>query len=42
MDMSNREKSMDMEANRWLNITSDAINDTTTWFESDLDDFLRS
>ena len=25
----------------WLNITTEAANDTTTWFERDLDDFLK-
>ncbi len=39
--MSNEDKNMDMEAKAWLNITTDAANDTTTWFERDLDDFLK-
>ncbi len=30
-----------MEAKCWLNITTEAANDTTTWFERDLDDFLK-
>jgi len=32
---------MDMEAKAWLNITTESANDATTWFERDLDDFLR-
>jgi len=32
---------MDMDAKAWLNITTDAANDTTKWFERDLDDFLK-
>lgn len=32
---------MDMEAKAWLNITTEAANDTTQWFERDLDDFLK-
>lgn len=41
MDLGAEEKNMDMEAKAWLNITTDAANDTTTWFERDLDDFLK-
>lgn len=32
---------MDMEAKAWVNMTTDAVNDTSTWFERDLDDFLK-
>ena len=41
IDMSNEEKNIDMEAKAWLAITTEAANDTTTWFERDLDDFLK-
>jgi len=41
IDMSSEEKNLDMEAKAWLNITTEAGNDTTTWFERDLDDFLK-
>jgi hypothetical protein len=41
IDMTNEEKNLDMEAKAWLNITTEAGNDTTTWFERDLDDFLK-
>lgn len=40
-DMSSEEKNMDGEAKAWLNITTEAANDTTQWFERDLDDFLK-
>lgn len=30
-----------MDAKAWLNITTDATNDTSNWFERDLDDFLK-
>jgi len=40
-DISNEEKNMDAEAKAWLNMTTDAANDTTQWFERDLDDFLK-
>jgi len=40
-DMSNEQKNMDMDAKAWLNITTDGANDTTKWFERDLDDFLK-
>jgi len=30
-----------MEAKAWLNITTEQANDTTLWFERDLDDFLK-
>lgn len=40
-DMTSEQKSMDMDAKAWLNITSDAANDTSKWFERDLDDFLK-
>jgi len=40
-DISSDEKSMGMEAKAWLNMTTDAANDTTSWFERDLDDFLK-
>lgn len=32
---------MDMEAKAWVNMTTDAVNDTSAWFERDLDDFLK-
>jgi len=40
-DMSSEEKNMGVEAKAWLNITTEAANDTTQWFERDLDDFLK-
>jgi hypothetical protein len=39
--MSSEEKSTGVEAKAWLNMTTDAVNDTTQWFERDLDDFLK-
>lgn len=39
--MSSEEKSMGVEAKAWLNMTTEAINDTSQWFERDLDDFLK-
>jgi hypothetical protein len=39
--MNNDEKNMDMEAKAWVNMTTDAVNDTSAWFERDLDDFLK-
>ena len=41
IDMSSEEKNLDMEAKAWLNITTETANDTTGWFERDLDDFLK-
>ena len=41
LDMSSEEKNMDMEAKAWVNMTTDAVNDTSAWFERDLDDFLK-
>ena len=32
---------MDIDAKAWLNVTTDQINDTSKWFERDLDDFLK-
>jgi len=32
---------MDMDAKSWLGMTTDAANDTSQWFERDLDDFLK-
>lgn len=40
-DMSSEQKNMDMDAKAWLNVTTEAANDTTKWFERDLDDFLK-
>ncbi len=40
-DMSSEEKTMGAEAKAWLNMTTEAINDTSQWFERDLDDFLK-
>lgn len=40
-DMNNEQKSMDMDAKAWLNITTEVANDTSKWFERDLDDFLK-
>ena len=39
--MSSEEKNLDVEAKSWLNITTESANDTTLWFERDLDDFLK-
>lgn len=39
--MNSEEKTMDAEAKSWLNITTEIANDTTLWFERDLDDFLK-
>jgi hypothetical protein len=41
IDMNSEEKTMDAEAKSWLNITTEIANDTTLWFERDLDDFLK-
>lgn len=41
LDTTNDEKNMDMEAKAWLNMTTEAANDTSAWFERDLDDFLK-
>ena len=30
-----------MDAKSWLGMTTDAANDTSQWFERDLDDFLK-
>ena len=30
-----------MDAKAWLNMTTEIANDTTRWFERDLDDFLK-
>lgn len=40
-DMTNEQKNMDMDAKAWLNITTEVANDTSKWFERDLDDFLK-
>ena len=40
-DMSSDEKSAGVEAKAWLNMTTDAANDTNQWFERDLDDYLK-
>ena len=39
--MGSEEKTQDMEAKAWISITTEAANDTTMWFERDLDDFLK-
>jgi len=41
LDMNSDEKNMDMEAKAWINMITDAVNDTSAWFERDLDDFLK-
>jgi len=40
-DLSNKDKNLEIEARTWVNFASDAANDTTLWFERDLDDFLK-
>ena len=40
-DIASEEKNMDAEAKAWLAITTSSANDTTQWFERDLDDFLK-
>ena len=37
----NGEGQQDTEAKAWLNMATEQANDTTTWFERDLDDFLK-
>ena len=39
--MGGDEKAQDMEAKAWISITTEAANDTASWFERDLDDFLK-
>ena len=39
--LDSNDSSQDMEAKAWINITTEQANDTTTWFERDLDDFLK-
>lgn len=41
IDSSEQEKNLDMEAKSWLKFTTETANDPTTWFERDLDDFLK-
>ena len=41
VDINLDDKSQDIEAKAWLNITTEGCNDTTQWFERDLDDFLK-
>ena len=41
IDMGGDEKAQDMEAKAWISITTEAANDTASWFERDLDDFLK-
>ena len=40
VDISADDK-QDMEAKAWLYNTTENCNDTTLWFERDLDDFLK-
>lgn len=40
-DMNSEQKNMDMDAKQWLNLTTDQASDATSWFEVDLDDFLK-
>ena len=37
----NQEGQQDIDAKAWINLTTEQVNDTTTWFEKDLDDFLK-
>lgn len=39
--MGSEEKTQELEAKAWISITIEAANDTTSWFERDLDDFLK-
>jgi len=41
LEMDNKDLNLEVEAKRWLYFASDASNDTTLWFERDLDDFLK-
>lgn len=40
-DMAAEQKSLGVEAKAWINMTTESANDTTQWFERDLDDFLK-
>lgn len=41
LDMTSSEKNMSAEAKHWINMCTEASNDTTLWFERDLDDYLK-
>ena len=41
IDMGSEEKTQELEAKAWISMTTEAYNDTTSWFERDLDDFLK-
>lgn len=40
-ELTNDQKNMDIDTKSWLNLTADSANDTSKWFERDLNDFLR-
>jgi len=40
-EMTAEQKNMDVESKAWFNLTTEIANDTTKWFEVDLDDFLN-
>lgn len=41
IEIDSDDKNLDMEAKSWLNMTTEVANDTCSWFERDLDDFLK-
>ena len=41
IEINSKDKNLEAEAKTWLHFASEASNDTTLWFERDLDDFLK-
>jgi hypothetical protein len=39
--MTSEQKNMDIDAKAWVTATTEAALDTASWFERDLDDFLK-
>jgi len=41
LDLSNSNKNMSAEAKHWIHMSTETSAETSTWFERDLDDFLK-
>lgn len=41
VDLAGDDKTQDMEAKAWINVTTEVCNDSSLWFERDLGDFLK-
>ena len=41
LNIQDKDKNISAESKTWITLSTEAVNDTTSWFERDLDDYLK-